>query len=77
MRSSSESASGTSTSSGSGTSETNTESTDTVEHTYTKIGNQGVNTYAHDMNEFRTSIIDVVNEIINDKRINDLFMLVW
>lgn len=47
------------------------------EHTYTKIGNQGVNTYAHDMNEFRTSIIDIVDEIINDERLSDLFMRVF
>ena len=50
---------------------------ETVSHTYTKKGNQGVNTYAHDMNEFRTSIIDVVDKIINDERIQNLFMLVW
>lgn len=50
---------------------------ETVEHTYTKKGNQGVNTYAHDMLEFRTQIIDVVNQIINDDRIAELFMLVY
>ena len=49
----------------------------TTEHTLTRKGNQGVNTYAHDMNEFRTSIIDVVDQIINDKRIQELFMLVY
>lgn len=49
----------------------------TVKHTLTKKGNQGVNTYAHDMNEFRTSIIDVVEQIINDERINELFMMVY
>ena len=54
-----------------------TESSGMVQHTYTKKGNQGVNTYAHDMNEFRTSIIDVVNMIINDKRVAELFMLVY
>lgn len=48
-----------------------------VEHTFTKKGNQGVNTYAHDMNEFRTSIIDVTNQIINDERISSLFMRVF
>jgi len=48
-----------------------------TEHTLTRKGNQGVNTYAHDMNEFRTSIIDVVDQIINDKRIQELFMLVY
>lgn len=53
------------------------ESESIVEHTLTKKGNQGVNTYAHDMNEFRTSIIDVVDAIINDERINELFMIVY
>ena len=52
-------------------------SSENKEHTFTKKGNQGVNTYAHDMNEFRTTIIDVVNEIINDKRVAELFMLVF
>ena len=59
------------------TSETTGNSSTTTEHTFTKKGNQGVNTYAHDMNEFRTSIIDVVNKIITDKRIVELFMLVY
>ena len=49
----------------------------TTSHTYKKIGNQGVNTYAHDMNEFRTSIIDVVYQIINDPRLTELFMSVF
>ena len=56
-----------------GTSETET----IFEHTMNKKGNQGVNTYAHDMNEFRTSIIDVVNRIVHDNRIAELFLLVW
>lgn len=50
---------------------------DNVTHKLTRKGNQGVNTYAHDMNEFRTSIIDVVDEIINDSRIAELFMSVF
>ena len=60
-----------------GSSTTSSESSDTVTHTFTKKGNQGVNTYAHDMNEFRTSIIDVVEQIINDDRIAELFMMVY
>lgn len=52
-------------------------STGKISHTFTKKGNQGVNTYAHDMNEFRTSIIDVVDKIINDKRIAELFLMVY
>lgn len=59
------------------TAESETSENGTTKHTYTKKGNQGVNTYAHDMNEFRTSIIDVVTEIITDKRIAELFMLVY
>ena len=56
---------------------TTNEGSETTEHTYTKKGNQGVNTYAHDMNEFRTTIIDVVDQIVNDSRIRELFMLVY
>lgn len=59
------------------TANSTTEREETTKHTYTKKGNQGVNTYAHDMNEFRTSIIDVVEKIINDKRVDSLFMQVW
>lgn len=66
----------TSATSDSQTSTTN-EGSEITEHTYTKKGNQGVNTYAHDMNEFRTSIIDVVDQIVNDSRIRELFMLVY
>lgn len=74
---------GTSTSNGETTAASNTTSnvkndgTETTEHTYTKTGNQGVNTYAHDMLEFRTAIIDVVDQIVNDERIQELFMLVY
>jgi len=53
------------------------ESSEIVEHTFTKKGNQGVNTYAHDMNEFRTSIIDVTMQIIEDRKIKELFMQVF
>lgn len=64
-----------------GSSETNAdstgESTGSVEHTFTKKGNQGVNTYAHDMIEFRTSIIDVTMQILEDAKIKELFMQVF
>ena len=60
-----------------GSSSGSSETSGTIKHTLTKKGNQGVNTYAHDMNEFRTSIIDVVNQIINDKRLDELFMQVY
>jgi hypothetical protein len=68
---------GSSTSNGETTAAGSNESTGTTKHKFTKKGNQGVNTYAHDMNEFRTSIIDVVDQIIHDDRIADLFMLVY
>lgn len=57
--------------------ESNGESSGTVEHTFTKKGNQGVNTYAHDMVEFRTSIIDVTMQILDDAKIKELFMQVF
>ena len=47
------------------------------DYTLTKKGNQGVNTYAHDMLEFRELFINVTQQIINDKRIKELFMLIW
>lgn len=47
------------------------------EMTYTKKGNQGVNTYAHDMIELRTVFLNIEKMIIEDKRISDLFMKVW
>ena len=46
-----------------------------VTHTLTRKGNQGVNTYAHDIIEFRQSIIDVDMMIIRD--LNDLFLGVY
>lgn len=73
--------SATSLSSSNGTTKTETDnnvvSDGKQEHTYTKKGNQGVNTYAHDMLEFRETILNIVQEIINDKRIKELFMLVF
>ena len=59
-------------STGSGTNSTEGSSTGTVKHTLTRKGNQGVNTYAHDIIEFRQSIIDVDMMIIED--LNDLFL---
>lgn len=47
------------------------------EYTNKRKGNQGVNTYAHDMLEFRTLIEDITVKIINDERIANLFMNVW
>lgn len=56
-----------------GTSES--ENTGTVTHTLTRKGNQGVNTYAHDMIEFRQSFINVDMMIIGALR--DLFLLIY
>ena len=60
-----------------GTTAGTTNATGTTEHTYTKKGNQGVNTYAHDMLEFRQTIVDYVERIVKDERLNELFMLVY
>ena len=76
-KTSSENITGTTENESNGTSSTSSESSGTLSHTFTKKGNQGVNTYAHDMNEFRTSIIDIVGEILEDPRITELFMLVY
>lgn len=51
------------------------ESSSTVKHTLTRKGNQGVNTYAHDMIEFRQSFINVDMMIIGELR--DLFLLIY
>lgn len=44
---------------------------------YSKKGNQGVNTYAHDIIEFRQTILNVEQQIINDDRVKELFLLVY
>lgn len=49
----------------------------TTSHTLTRKGNQGVNTYAHDMLEFRDLFINVAKQIIEDPRIQELFMGVY
>lgn len=58
-------------------SSSNGESTgkETMERTYTKKGNQGVNTYAHDMTEFRQTIIRIEEDFINE--FNELFLGVY
>lgn len=50
---------------------------DKLKHTLSRKGNQGVNTYAHDMLEFRELFINIEQEIINDKRISELFMGIY
>lgn len=53
------------------------ESEGLLKHTLTKKGNQGVNTYAHDLNELRELFINIEQQIINDKRIQELFMMIY
>ena len=59
------------------TTENNGTTAGTTKHTLHRKGNQGVNTYAHDMLEFRSLFMNIVQEIINDKRIQELFMGVY
>lgn len=51
------------------------ESSGTIKHTLTKKGNQGVNTYAHDMVEYRTVIINHIKMFIDEYQ--DLFLKVY
>lgn len=46
-----------------------------IRHTLTKRGNQGVNTYAHDMVEFRQTFLNIDKMIIDD--LDDLFLGVY
>lgn len=64
-------------SSGTGSSETTSKgsSSGTVKHTFTKKGNQGVNTYAHDMEELRKTFRNIDMEVINE--LNSLFLGVY
>lgn len=48
-----------------------------VQHTLNRKGNQGVNTYAHDLLEFRKLLDNVEEMILNDAELNKLFMLVY
>ena len=57
------------------TNENNAESNGTVRHTFTKKGNQGVNTYAHDMKELRETFLNIDMQIIED--LNCLFLGVY
>jgi hypothetical protein len=66
---------GSASSSGSSSSESSGTESETVSHTYTKKGNQGVNTYAHDMRELRETFLNIDLEII--EKLNDLFLLIY
>lgn len=50
---------------------------ETTKNTIHRKGNQGVQTYAHDMLEFRELFVNVVQKIIADIRIQELFMGVY
>ena len=56
------------------TGSTGNESTQTT-YTSTKRGNQGVNTYAHDMKELRETFLNIDMMIINE--LKDLFIMVY
>lgn len=47
----------------------------TIRHTLTRKGNQGVNTYAHDMKELRETFLNIDMMIINE--LKDLFLMVY
>lgn len=53
------------------------ESSGTISHTLHRKGNHGVNTYAHDMLEFRDLFVNIEQQIINDPRIRELFMQIY
>lgn len=63
------------TSNGESTASSSSTNTGTVTHTLTRKGNQGVNTYAHDMIELRQSFINVDMQVIGALR--DLFLMVY
>lgn len=47
----------------------------TMEYTHHRKGNQGVNTYAHDMLEYRETLINIDLMIMNE--LEDLFLLLY
>lgn len=59
------------------TGETSEETKGNTTHKLHRKGNQGVNTYAHDLLEFRELFINIEQQIINDRRIRELFMQIW
>lgn len=68
---------GTSNSESTSSGESTNRSEGTTSHTLTKKGNQGVNTYAHDLKELRELFLNIEQQIINDIRIRELFMMVY
>lgn len=66
-----------SSSTGRSTNESEGQSTGRTKHTLTRKGNQGVNTYAHDMLELRELFMNIEQMIINDKELSSCFMTIW
>lgn len=61
-----------------GTSNIVATSTKVLSYVHKKVGNQGVNTYAHDMKEFRTAIIDPLDVyLFKNEDIEQLFMQLY
>lgn len=58
-----------------GSSSSEGSSTGTVTHTLTRKGNQGVNTYAHDIMEYRKSLLNIDQMIIDE--LSDLFLKIY
>lgn len=54
-----------------------TSATGNIEHTLTRKGNQGVNTYAHDMGQLREIFMNITRDIIENPRIQELFMMIY
>lgn len=66
-----------STSSSSANNTNDSESTGLIKHTLNRKGNQGVNTYAHDLKELSEMFRNLEEEIVNHDEIANCFMLVW
>lgn len=59
------------------TGSSNSESEGKTSHVLTRKGNQGVNTYAHDLKELKELFTNIEQKIIHDERISELFMTIY
>ncbi len=66
-----------SSSSGEDSGSSQTSASGTIQHTLTRKGNQGVNTYAHDMGELRNIFMNITKSILDNPRIQELFMMIY
>lgn len=57
--------------------ESHSNSTGNMNRKLHRKGNHGVNTFAHDIMEYRRQIIDTVDEIVTDYRVRELFMTIF